>query len=64
MGRGMVAGSWQGRVTTVCLQFTFDGAYFWETSQRELYDETAFPIVESVIEGCASGHDALHPYVS
>lgn len=32
-------------------QFTFDGAYFWETSQRELYDETAFPIVESVIEG-------------
>merc|ERR1711966_268331 len=32
-------------------QFTLDGAYYLETTQRELYDETAFPIIENVIEG-------------
>jgi kinesin family protein 3/17 len=31
--------------------FTFDGVYPPDASQRQLYDETAFPLVESVLEG-------------
>lgn len=32
-------------------QFTFDTVYDWNSSQREVYDGTAFPIVESVLAG-------------
>ena len=32
-------------------QFIFDSVYGNESSQRQLYDETAFPLVESVLEG-------------
>ena len=32
--------------------FTFDSVYDDGSTQREVYDETAFPLVESVIEGC------------
>ena len=31
--------------------FTFDSVYPADTAQRVLYDETAFPLVESVLEG-------------
>jgi len=31
--------------------FTFDASYPSDSSQRQLYDETAFPLVESVLEG-------------
>ena len=31
--------------------FTFDAVYDWESQQRAVYDESAFPLVESVIEG-------------
>jgi hypothetical protein len=31
--------------------FTFDSVYDIDSLQREVYDETAFPLVESVIEG-------------
>lgn len=31
--------------------FTFDGVYSPDSSQRQVYDETAFPLVESVLEG-------------
>ena len=31
--------------------FTFDMVYDWNSSQEEIYNQTAFPIVESVLEG-------------
>jgi len=31
--------------------FTFDFVYDWTSSQEEIYKQTAFPIVESVLEG-------------
>eukprot|EP00164_Ancoracysta_twista_P001307 GFYU01001710.1.p1 GENE.GFYU01001710.1~~GFYU01001710.1.p1 ORF type:complete len:837 (-),score=324.28 GFYU01001710.1:210-2720(-) len=31
--------------------FTFDSVYDWNSTQRQIYDETARPIVESVMEG-------------
>ena len=31
--------------------FSFDSVYDWNSSQRQVYDESAFPLVESVIEG-------------
>ena len=31
--------------------FTFDAVYGVESTQRQVYDETAFPLVESVIQG-------------
>ena len=31
--------------------FSFDAVYDWNSSQRQVYDESAFPLVESVIEG-------------
>ena len=31
--------------------FTFDSVYAPDTPQRTLYDESAFPLVESVLEG-------------
>lgn len=31
--------------------FTFDAVYGGESTQRQVYDETAFPLVESVIQG-------------
>jgi hypothetical protein len=31
--------------------FTYDAVYDMLDNQRKLYDETAFPLVESVIEG-------------
>jgi len=31
--------------------FTFDSVYDWNTKQETIYKETAFPIVESVLEG-------------
>lgn len=31
--------------------FTFDSVYDFTSTQREVYDETAFPLVESVLEG-------------
>ena len=32
-------------------QFTYDEVYGPESTQRQVYDETAFPLVESVIQG-------------
>ena len=31
--------------------FTYDAVYDWNSTQRSVYDESAFPLVESVIEG-------------
>lgn len=31
--------------------FTYDAVYDWTSSQRSVYDESAFPLVESVLEG-------------
>ena len=31
--------------------FTFDSIFNWESTQRNVYDETAAPIVNSVLEG-------------
>ena len=31
--------------------FAYDGVYSTEDTQRQIYDETAFPLVESVLEG-------------
>ncbi|CDW81221.1 kinesin motor domain containing protein [Stylonychia lemnae] len=31
--------------------FTYDSCYDWNSTQRSVYDEGAFPLVESVIEG-------------
>lgn len=31
--------------------FTFDSVYGPDSTQRQVYDETAFPLVESVIQG-------------
>lgn len=31
--------------------FTFDSVYADDSTQKEVYDETAFPLVESVLEG-------------
>ncbi len=31
--------------------FTFDLVYDWTSTQEQVYKETAFPIVESVLEG-------------
>lgn len=31
--------------------FTYDACYDWDSTQRQVYDESAFPLVESVIEG-------------
>lgn len=31
--------------------FTYDAVYDWNSTQREVYDESAFPLVESVLEG-------------
>ncbi len=35
----------------VAKAFTYDSVYDWTSTQRQVYDETAFPLVESVIEG-------------
>jgi len=32
-------------------QFTLDNVYDWNSTQRQVYDETAYPLVESVMEG-------------
>jgi len=32
-------------------QFTLDNVYDWDSTQRQVYDETAYPLVESVMEG-------------
>jgi len=31
--------------------FTYDAVYDWNSNQRAVYDESAFPLVESVLEG-------------
>ena len=31
--------------------FAYDSVYDWNSTQRQVYDESAFPLVESVIEG-------------
>ena len=31
--------------------FAYDAVYDWNSNQRAVYDESAFPLVESVIEG-------------
>ena len=31
--------------------FTYDAVYDWNSTQRSVYDESAFPLVESVLEG-------------
>lgn len=31
--------------------FTYDAVYDWNSTQRGVYDESAFPLVESVLEG-------------
>ncbi|MPC89135.1 Kinesin-like protein KIF17 [Portunus trituberculatus] len=31
--------------------FTFDGAYFLESTTEGIYNDVAFPLVESVLEG-------------
>ena len=31
--------------------FSYDSVYDWTSTQRSVYDESAFPLVESVIEG-------------
>ena len=31
--------------------FSFDAVYDWTSNQRAVYDESAFPLVESVLEG-------------
>ena len=31
--------------------FTLDNVYDWDSTQRVVYDETAYPLVESVMEG-------------
>ncbi len=31
--------------------FTYDSVYDWNSTQRMVYDESAFPLVESVLEG-------------
>jgi Kinesin motor domain len=31
--------------------FAFDAVYDWDSQQQVVYDESAFPLVESVIEG-------------
>ena len=31
--------------------FSYDSVYDWNSTQRSVYDESAFPLVESVIEG-------------
>ncbi|GMR47574.1 hypothetical protein PMAYCL1PPCAC_17769 [Pristionchus mayeri] len=32
-------------------EFTFDGAYFMDSTAEQIYNESVFPLVESVIEG-------------
>ena len=32
-------------------QFTYDSVYGMDSTQRQIYDETAFPLVESVLNG-------------
>ena len=41
----------QNPKTSIPKSFTFDSVFDIGISQQELYDETAFPLVESVIEG-------------
>ena len=31
--------------------FTFDAVYDWDCRQRDVYDETAHPLIEQVLEG-------------
>jgi kinesin family protein 3/17 len=31
--------------------FSYDAVYDWNSTQRSVYDESAFPLVESVLEG-------------
>jgi kinesin family protein 3/17 len=31
--------------------FTYDAVYDWNSTQRAVYDQSAFPLVESVLEG-------------
>lgn len=38
--------------------FTFDSVFGTNTTQRSIYEDSAFPLVESVIEGY-NGKDAL-----
>ena len=35
----------------VAKTFSYDSVYDWNSTQRSVYDESAFPLVESVIEG-------------
>ena len=31
--------------------FTYDMVYDWNSTQEEIYNDTAYPIVESILEG-------------
>jgi hypothetical protein len=40
--------------------FTFDSVFNIDTTQRSIYEDSAFPLVESVIEGYNGKHRTLN----
>ena len=48
-----------GSVTNAIRNFTFDAVFNDQSKQRQVYDEVAYPLVESVLEGHAHSDEEV-----